>query len=343
VANAAGKKLMLAELPFGSSTRIVVDSATLLDDKGFFHLQTMQSQEGIYQLFVENGPGFLLINDADKIEVEVDAQAPEKYATTKSAATAAIRDLYKGFIPVHYAWRKAAADADSISKAGGISDSMRMVALNNRTNAQRQLSDYLNNWINQQANATASWFGMGMAKNYMAAADWKALFDATTEKFPRHPGLQQMKVLAAGNQQQGVEWIGKPLPELMLADSSGKLISTTQFKGRWLLLDVWASWCAPCRKENPNILAAYRQFNKRGLSIMSVSIDEKPEAWKTAMQADTLIWTNVLDAKGWESNTVNALNISALPFNLLIDPKGIVQAANLRGDTLLTKLAASVK
>lgn len=127
-------------------------------------------------------------------------------------------------------------------------------------------------------------------------------------------------------------------PTLSLPDSTGKTVSLTQFKGKYLLVDFWASWCAPCRKENPNVVAAYQRYHDKGLEILGVSLDENKKSWLKAVQKDGLDWQHVSDLKGWQSGPVLEFGIHGIPFNFLVDPQGKIVARNLRGDDLAKKL-----
>jgi thiol-disulfide isomerase/thioredoxin len=343
IKNAAGKKVLLAELPYGSPTRTVVDSTTLLSDSGNFRLQTLQTPEGIYQLFVENGPGFLLINDADNIKIEADARRPQAYSVQGSAATRSIIDLYTGFTRQYETWKTSLAASNSLMKTSQTSDSLQLAALGQSTAARAALENYLKEWLTTSNNATARMLGLGLAKNYLPATAWQQQFDAALEAFPRHAGLQKMKVHSAGTVLPGEEWVGRKLPAMLVMDTSGKAISLNSFNGRWLLIDFWASWCKPCREESPNLRNAFRQYNKRGLSIVSISLDKDAVAWKNAIVADSLFWTNAGDTRGWESPVARAFDITALPFNLLVDPSGNIRAANLRGDSLQSRLAQYIR
>ena len=126
-------------------------------------------------------------------------------------------------------------------------------------------------------------------------------------------------------------------------DTANNPVSLSSFKGKYVLVDFWASWCGPCRHENPAVVAAFNQYKDKNFTILSVSLDQNKDKWKQAIQADNLAWTHVSDLKFWQNEVAQLYNIQSIPANMLIDPGGKIIARNLRGEALYEALGKILK
>jgi len=132
--------------------------------------------------------------------------------------------------------------------------------------------------------------------------------------------------------------VGQPAVDFTLNDPDGNPISLSSFRGKYVLIDFWASWCGPCRRENPNVVQLYSEYKDKGFEILGVSLDEDRTRWLGAIEADSLTWPHVSDLQGWGSESGKMYGIISIPATVLLDPEGIIIDKDLRGDALRQKL-----
>ena len=137
--------------------------------------------------------------------------------------------------------------------------------------------------------------------------------------------------------------VGGMAPEISLPAPDGKTIALTSLKGKYVLVDFWASWCGPCRHENPNVVAVYKKYKDKNFAILGVSLDNNKGNWEKAIKDDELSWNQVSDLKGWNSEAARAYGVQSIPFNYLLDPTGKIIARDLRGDALDAMLSKVIR
>lgn len=136
--------------------------------------------------------------------------------------------------------------------------------------------------------------------------------------------------------------IGMEAPGFSQADTTGTPLALADLRGKYVLIDFWAAWCGPCRRENPNIVDAYKKYHNKGFDILGVSLDDTKDKWIKAIAKDELTWNHVSDLKGWQNEVSQSYGIQAIPYSLLIDPEGKIIGKNLRGEKLHEALAEAL-
>jgi peroxiredoxin len=132
---------------------------------------------------------------------------------------------------------------------------------------------------------------------------------------------------------------GEVAPLFTQNDTLGNPVSLESFRGKYVLIDFWASWCSPCRAENPNVVAAYQTYNDKGFDVLGVSLDRNKDRWIAAIAEDHLTWTHVSDLKYWDNEASQMFAVNSIPANFLLDPDGVIIGKDLRGEDLQIRLA----
>jgi peroxiredoxin len=206
--------------------------------------------------------------------------------------------------------------------------------------------DYLLKYADTTKSPSVALYIVGpLLRTQLEAERFEPVMTSMSKRFNDHPMVQKVVKEYFGymQQQKSALKLGQPAPDFTLPDPDGKMISLSSLKGKYVLVDFWAAWCGPCRQENPNVVAAYKQYSNKNFTILGVSLDKAKEPWLKAIKDDQLTWTHVSDLKYWESIVVPMYNIQGIPFNVLLDPQGNIIATNLRGTSLQAKLSEVIK
>ena len=267
-AKGAPIKVYLQEISYGKEQQPVsLDSAKLSGSSGNFSLSASGKSQGIYELvFGDNIIAVPLINDADEINVDIDlAKRDAFYKVNGSEASRQLQDLISTFGKKSFEVEKSFAQLDSMKRSNA-PDSVMIVATGAKNNALQDLNNYLKNFINTTSNSTLGVLALSWSSRSFSKADFEAAINGLQKKYPDNVVLQNMKKSYDLQQadierrQQENARVNKPAPELALPDVNGKTISLSSFKGKFVLVDFWASWCSPCRQENPNVVKVYNEF-----------------------------------------------------------------------------------
>ena len=348
--NSAGETLVLEQMSQKGAT--VIDSVQI-DEKGNFKFEHARlPQMDFYRLKITDANFAIIVADStQQLNFTGDAKQLGKAYTVEGSPDT------KHFINLNTVLQKSNAAFDSLKTAFSAvmmslqMDSLKMDSLNNV--AEKAYMEIIERGTPELIKKVESFPGTianFSAFNYINIEKYLPVYEkvsvALQDKYPASFYTKELKTnlenykkqFELKESQNKAMPTGAAMPDIQLNNPDGKLIALSSFKGKIVLVDFWASWCGPCRRENPNVVRVYNKFHSKGFEVYGVSLDEEKDKWVKAIEKDGLPWTHVSDLGGWQSSVCATFNITAIPFTILVDRKGNIAAKGLRGEELEKKV-----
>lgn len=362
ISNNTAKMIYLEKIPAGGTQPMVSDSA-VLGKNGEFAMEGEMGESVIYNLRLDQNrfPLVSVINDVEKVKLKIhlskeNNEFAEKYEVEGSPASQKMKDFLITFTKGLQEIFPLARQIDSLHRAGA-SDTVLVPLIEEQKPMADRLRDYSVDALKKANDPALTLFELGYYQETanrggfglepLSNEQVMEIVNSAHANFPSHQGIAAVKATLDQqfNSSMSSNWVGRQAPDFSMPDVNGKNISLSSFRGKYVLVDFWASWCGPCRKENPNLVKAYQQFRDKNFTILGVSLDRpgQKDKWLQAIKDDKLTWTNISDLQFWNSPVVAMYGFDGIPFNVLVDPEGKVIGQGLRGAALEAKLNEVLK
>ena len=315
-----------------SASVAVVDS-TNLSEQGKFQFKHKAPYANLYKIRVGGSIFDMVIKNGDAIDFSTNlTDNTHAYLVSGSEESEKIKEFNK--ISNFYGEKNAKITQEYQDKAQAIgkeSDSLIKIYLPMFQKNSADYSKEILKFVNSNKNSLAGFYAATSLEPSKYEAQLIAYADEIKDSFKDNPGVQ--KFIKMMMELKPVS-IGHKAPDFAIAGIDGKPIKLSDYKGKYVMLDFWASWCAPCRQENPNVVKQYAIYKPLGLNILGISLDQDKGKWQDAVNADKLTWSHGSDLKNFEGPTERLYHIEAIPSNFIIDPQGIIIAKNVTGADL---------
>jgi peroxiredoxin len=350
LSNSKGESIYLEKL--SQTGPASVDSATI-DEKGEFTMNNYSPSVGFYRLRISKSNfAMLVLDSAQKVSITADAR---DLGNTFQAEGSPDTKLFIEYNKLAQAQKIRTDSLENVFRTAMVVmklDSIRADSLSKELQKPYEAmvasySDIVAKKIKENSSSFASIMAIQQLRpeNYLDV--YKLLDKGLSDKYPNNTDLKSfhgmvMQSAMMVERTQAIK-IGAEAPELILPMPNDKELALTSLRGKVVLIDFWASWCAPCRKELPNVKRAYEKYKNKGFEILGVSLDKDRSAWLEAISKEGLTWPQVSDLKFWQSEACQIYAVQSIPYTVLIDKEGKIIATDLRGAELDKKLAEVLK
>ena len=347
--NAPATVVYLEQISYDNMPPQVVDSATITN--GTFILKGKSTEESLLQIRFpqqEKAPFYFVITDASAIELKGDWNDISKLSFKNSPASERLR-IFVDSLSVTQ--QKIFIARSEMEQNATQPDSIKLLVQKNLEQVINTFTSYAGKVAAEDESPMVSMFAVSLNTGKDLTEN-EAAYNNLLKRFPKHAGIQTVVKqfrdgVAAQNKKEEINTkqpeIGSIAPEIALPDVNGKNIALSSFRGKYVLVDFWASWCAPCRAENPNVVGAYNKYKNKNFTILGVSLDNSKDAWVKAIKDDGLAWSNISELDNGQNTAIGLYGFRGIPYNVLIDPTGKIIADNLRGNELERKLEEVLK